>query len=336
MVKFTRTLNEDLFARKVTAKSENWWFGELLERWKPAGSEGPGLRIGIRDGYMNFYSFGQSVAKVTFQKKGFRADVHEKYLMENPRDGQHYLKLSDPNVLPEDQGGGIDKWIERSAKYRGAEKFFVEQVVSQNGAVIDLEMALPGFRVTNNAGTIHLVAPRIDLVALEEIDGKYRVVFWEAKRIGDSRIRSNSDHPEVLTQIENYRKWMEGENRKNEVLTAYHQACRLLVKLHDYATGEMNLQLPDLDKAIVSVAKDRSLLVEVDTELRLLVSAEVDKGLLPEKDKKGNLIQGRTREQQDIDNGHIKTLVNNGKLVHVVSTVDHLRLPHRADVKNRI
>lgn len=103
-----------------------------------------------------------------------------------------------------------------------------------------------------------------------------------------------------------------------------------------YATDKMQLQVPEIDKAIVAVAEHRGLLAEVDPEMRRLINAESDGGLLLGKDKKGKPFEARNTVQQANDQRHIDKLKNSEKLVHVVRTTADLSLPHSADMKNGI
>ena len=43
----------------LAAEGGNWW-ADLLALWSPGGSP-EGLRLGLRNGYLNFYSRGQLV-----------------------------------------------------------------------------------------------------------------------------------------------------------------------------------------------------------------------------------------------------------------------------------
>jgi hypothetical protein len=57
--------------------------------------------------------------------------------------------------------------------------------VSRNPDVIDLEMSLPAYSEAPEERR----APRMDLVGIEPIGDRWRVVFWEAKLVGDGRAR---------------------------------------------------------------------------------------------------------------------------------------------------
>src|SRR5688572_21749886 len=81
---------------------QNGWFCDLLRHWQPAGDtvgkdwhapeEDPTqLRLAIRDGYLNFYRAGQSVARVGFDGgKKLQAKIHKKYVYGDKCNEQGY------------------------------------------------------------------------------------------------------------------------------------------------------------------------------------------------------------------------------------------------------
>jgi hypothetical protein len=86
--------------------NENGWLCDLLRYWRPAGDaigkelrafeeeEPPHLRLAIRKGSLNFYRAGQSVAKVSFdRRKKPQATIHNKYVYEDGS-GQAYVRLT--------------------------------------------------------------------------------------------------------------------------------------------------------------------------------------------------------------------------------------------------
>ena len=88
--------------------------------------------------------------------------------------------------------GGLDElrqWIANiNEKHIGDEKHFVDLVVARNPDAIDLEMALPAYSLVPE----ERIAPRMDLVALEPVGNRWRIVFWEAKLVDDARARSGA------------------------------------------------------------------------------------------------------------------------------------------------
>src|SRR4051794_9142531 len=187
MSEFDRQLSFE--ARETLAEMSdddrpNWW-RDLLLLWAPSGHEG-GLRLAIRNGYINFYSCGQSIAPIQFDRKGTpKLHVHRKYVTGSLDCGQHYVKLLVGQGCDR-QGeicawGGapmLHSWIASSVKHRGPEKCDVEKVVAEKPTVIDLEMGLPACEAQKTP-------LRMDMVALERTGDGIQIVFWEAKMIND-------------------------------------------------------------------------------------------------------------------------------------------------------
>jgi len=191
---FERCLTDwDAFEKAATS-TESHWFTDLLSLWRPSGrpSGTTGLRLAIRNNYLNFYRLGQSVARVYCVSGELRADVHYKYVLgaRSEYSGPLYLRLTRQGVFS--QGAlvanyksisTLQEWIAAvNDKHVGEEKRLVDEFVEKNDNVVDMEMALPAWAERN-------VAVRMDLVAIE--DGS--VVFWEVKTANDSRIRCKAD-----------------------------------------------------------------------------------------------------------------------------------------------
>jgi hypothetical protein len=269
MTTFKRQIGpEKLEALAALAEREGNWWHDLLSMWAPSGHDGE-LRLAIRDGYLNLYSMGQSVAKVSFVGDQPRLSVHHKYVGCDPIGSAEYLSL-----LPEEgrdaQGtnciwGGkamLRTWIANSVRHRGIEKRFVERSVADSSGVIDLEMGLPaeGDRKT---------PLRMDLVALEPMDGAVRVVFWEAKMIDDARLRSREFKPEVLeNQVKGYSTFLASPSNERAVLDAYRQTCVILKAIHEMAL--VGSSTPALDPLITDVALGIKPMT-LDPEPRIIV-----------------------------------------------------------------
>jgi hypothetical protein len=239
--KFARGLNGwSVF--EDAARSDGHWFRDLLSLWRPSGycSGTDGLRIAIRDGYLNFYRLGQSIARVACVSGELIADVHYKYLLSEPQPGMSkspYLRLTKEGVSFRGKRvadyEGLDtlrQWIAKvDGEYAGDEKSIVDQLVENNDHVVDMEMAIPAWKLPK-------VALRMDLVAIE--DGT--VVFWEAKTVNDSRIRCRAEFeedksPHVLQQLSNYSVFLKQDRHLEQVEDAYRNTARLLVALRALA-----------------------------------------------------------------------------------------------------
>lgn len=293
--------------------SEVPWGRHLLGLWCPAGSTTGryGLRLAIRNGTLNFYRRGQSVAKVGFDRAGQPvADLHLAYVTGQTFWGQPYARLSGdrwscakfPNHLGHyGSERQLQEWVERADAHRGAEKAFVDDLVANNPNVIDLEMGLPAFINALGAKT----APRMDLVALELRDGRPVIVFWEAKMMENGELRSRSD-PKIIRQLEDYRSWLNGPGRRQEVAAAYQASCRLQVTLHSLAR-QINPDIADLGALVRRVALSNSEL-GIDPAPRVVVS-------------------DLRKDRSWIEHLHSDRLHKEGISVHLVQNAEDLSLP---------
>jgi hypothetical protein len=256
------------------------WWCDLLCHWTPSGisSGGSGLRLAVRNGTLNFYRCGQSVARVSVENGIPKAEIHEKYVLgSEERPEGRYLTLSAGGDLIRRgevvrRYGGVEmlkKWIARAQTYTGAEKSFVDQLVAANGDIIDLEMGLPASDGVDSA-------PRMDIVSLERAqDQQLNIVFWEAKLVTDSRLRTSGPvisgtSPEVLQQLQNYVAFFErkGNGNRAQVAQAYRRTAQLLVVFHRQAVSLGNPH--SLSNAIMTAARPEVTL-HVDAMPRLVV-----------------------------------------------------------------
>ncbi len=322
MSTFQRKLDLDAMSDANLASAP--WLTEMLRHWYPAGhatnmvqwSKLPGskkesglrpmgLRLAVRNGSLNFYCGGQSVAKVTLGRS-LKAETHAKYLTDDVVNGQIYQKLGTEHA-------DITSIMTRTHGYHGVEKLFVEAICAKNGTIIDIEMGLPGLPVEHpKTKEVRLVAPRIDLVALEPVVGGWKVVFWEAKLPGDRRMSTRSEEPEVVAQLETYSAWFADEAAKEAVLVAYRETCALLFELHQHALNLGLNVLLQLDPAIEAIAKTPTLLIGIDPKVRLLIDLRKDDPHFPD--------------------GHLSKLEQHGIPVHCVRSEDDLPLPAMAAV----
>jgi hypothetical protein len=256
------------FARKfalnqLPEENPEWW-KDLLQRLKPAGEElgDYGLRLAVRENYLNFYHKGQAVAKVGFnQKRELYLELHIKYVFPDAKT-QKYVRLTgnESNIInPENENDSTDylgsstlnDWTDRASKYEGDEKNFVEDIIAANDNVIDMEMGLPGSGY------------RIDLVSLERHDdNSAHVVFWEAKLTTDKRCRTNSDSPEVLKQLQRYRAFLTNPDRQQQLKEAYVKACKVHVKV---------VKKEESVAPIIREVAKGTLKLAIDSEPRLLI-----------------------------------------------------------------
>jgi hypothetical protein len=239
MNKFMRRFAED----NLAACRDNPGIAALFDRWvlpgQPAGSHG--LRVAIRNNYLNFYVKGQSVGELRLLGEWPRLMLHRKYHELVPKGdtrttgpGQTYVTLK-ADVLELATPEMIDGWIRTAETYAGDEKRFVDDLVAVTPGTIDLEMALPA--QDGSAGEDH-TAPRMDLVVAQSTD----IAFWEAKCAVNGELRARSEYaedaegryaagPHVLWQLRRYQKWCQQEGRIEQVRDAYVETARMLLAM---------------------------------------------------------------------------------------------------------
>jgi hypothetical protein len=253
---------------QLAAGTPPQWWSDLLSLWRPSGHSvgAHGLRLAIRNNYMNFYRKGQSVAAVSINADGEPiASLHHKYVDQDAA-GQEYVTLGadgrvkGKSVLIEYAGMEmLQEWIERAESYAANEKKAVDEIVARNDCVIDLEMGLPGTAERH-------YAPRMDIVALESRSGGAQIAFWEAKMVADGRLRSQTE-PEVLKQLQEYEHFAREDitSGRHAVRSSYQNVCALLVRLSRMA-GDTHL-LGDLVRQVAA----SKLTLDVDPKPRLVV-----------------------------------------------------------------
>lgn len=251
MAPFIRRLDRlDALEGMLFSSVQGTWWKDLLTLWRPSGqaTEKDGLRLAIRNNYLNFYRRGQSIARVGFNRsKRPTLLVHAKYIL--PKDerkfaGHEYVNLTTNSIArrgghPEVPYEGLQtlrEWIRAvDDEYGGREKTFVDDLlsVSANDGVIDLEMALPAW------GDV-TTAPRMDLVTVEPANGQMTVFFGEVKLVTDGRLRCRGPivrdkKPEVLKQLSMYRRYLAIAVHRTQISKQYSEAARVLKRLREMA-----------------------------------------------------------------------------------------------------
>jgi hypothetical protein len=227
----------------------------LFERWALPGEVGTSetpLRLAVRDGYLNFYVKGQSVAKLLCGRNGPQLSVHEAYVegrrRSSDRDGaaggQSYRQFDAATLADPSTTALIPCWIDSARSYASAEKCFVDDLVAANAGVLDLEMGLPASDLSEGRP----VAPRMDLVIADTAGGEASIAFWEAKCANNGELRSSRDYerdeegsftgPKVLDQLAKYVRWMKDVGRVEEVRKAYRDTAAILLALHQAFASE--------------------------------------------------------------------------------------------------
>lgn len=281
--------------------ASNWW-KDLIAAWQPSGcpADDRGLRLAVRENYLNFYRYGQSVALIAFDRHSTpRIEIHIKYI--NPTVNCHPRKLK--KYAQVDQSGVITWHDKKIGQYGGdntlvewtrnaenialgrsnlaepiktartaadREKPEVDRVARDTRDLIDLEMAW-----TPDIEQIKLApnrkrkgAPRIDIVCLEKISDQYRVVLWEAKRIRDGRVRAAIDElPEVFEQLKRYANFLSSRANCEQVVGAYRNTCEALTTIYEMRSD----QSCGLSGAISEIGKNTKLLTDVDAMPRVVI-----------------------------------------------------------------
>lgn len=244
------------FARSFSVDSLKAWdkansgnaVRALFERWALPGeplSRDRSLRLCVRDGYLNFYRFGQSVAAIRISNYGPTLTMHNSYFLESLK-GQpldiklrnRYTTIPPSDAAQESTSKKIDGWIKTAESYASAEKRFVDDLVAANAGVIDLEMGLPAHE--NGLGDRN--APRMDIVNVQATsDTSIELVFWEAKCSNNDEVRArapitNTERgrtgPGVVEQLDSYITWIKPAERVDEVRAAYQETARVLIAFY--------------------------------------------------------------------------------------------------------
>lgn len=226
--------------------TDSWWL-DLLRLWRPSGVAAGerGLRLAVRDGYLNFYRLGQSVARVWVQRDGgLASEVHWKYVWPNvqaePTSNYALVRgdmvgLNGMPGLAYESDSTLHGWVAAAEQHTGTEKLHVDQMVTSSARVLDVEMGQPG------------TALRIDLVELEEDSAGLWLQCVEVKRSRDKRVRSAGPRPEVLGQLDAYAEFLSFEANSAAMAKAYGETARVLVALAELAAGVGNpVQLDSL------------------------------------------------------------------------------------------
>jgi hypothetical protein len=250
------------FQRRFEASALGGWcsrndgnaISALFDRWALPGEPsalGRNIRVGIRNGYLNLYVKGQSVAKITMGRDGPSLEVHRPYAANKPkpiaRSGiegaaaqkleRGHVRFNDIELADPFKAALVEGWIVTAETYASAEKRFVDDIVGANAGVIDLEMGLPA---ADESSGPDRVAPRMDLVVAQyEPEERISIAFWEAKCAINKELRAKGDHrPHVVTQLLKYEEWMGA--RIAQVQAAYQNSARSLLELHKLFRGKSN------------------------------------------------------------------------------------------------
>jgi len=202
------------------------------------------LRLGLRNGYLNLYIKGQSVAKLSAGKNGPSLSVHKAYVTGRRRKikgnsvppVQCYQVYDAKELADPATGSLIANWIKTAESHASAEKRFVDDLIAANPGVIDLEMGLPADDLSGG----EQAAPRMDLVVAQRAGSEpLSIAFWEAKCANNAELRARGDtEPGVMNQIGKYVRWLSKGARVAEVQQAYRTTAVTLLALNRLFRGD--------------------------------------------------------------------------------------------------
>lgn len=256
-----------------------WWRDLLDFRFTDIGGKEQPLFLAVRDGYLNAYVEGQSVLKIhltaQFDPTQLKAEIHHKYIDSNVTgqayhifDGERVTDRSGREIEQYQGRKSIKRWVEAAQSYakpkrpgRIGEKQGIAAILGHNAHVIDVEMALPQAQSS---------ADRIDIVALEKDDETLKIVFYEAKAFSNRSLRAANLFPKVLAQLERYENWIVSADRVGQIIPAYRETCRLLIKFNEMRYANTDRPVPPVHPFVAQAAEKGSIL-EVDPEPRLIV-----------------------------------------------------------------
>jgi hypothetical protein len=244
------------------------------------------LLLAVRGGYLNAYAQGQSVFRIG---PGLDTDgnpvvlIHYKYLLEPDCPGKEYIRFIGKSFVIDPHevicthykfDRTLPRLITAASRYAKEEKKGVHVIASQNPTVVDLEIAF------TETGEAEERALRIDLAALHPDGvGKANLVFYEAKRADDIRLRTGSKgDAEVVTQMESYDKFL--RTSAPDLARAYKDVCATLVKLCSRSSRSPDQIIREVG------AEPPTRTLSVDPAARLLVFG------FDQDQKKGDIFRG--------------------------------------------
>ncbi|WP_394155838.1 hypothetical protein [Loktanella salsilacus] len=277
MAIFQRNLNSAHLSEDSV--DQNHWFRELLKLWRPSGvqsdigenGKSASLRLAIRDGYMNFYGAGQSVARVESTRDCFREEVHYKYLGIALTSSGYAFPPKPSSELAEQL---LANRIAMVSKWHAAEKTFVDQLMGDNADIFDLELSLSFMK----PGATRAVALRLDAASLERNGEGWRIVLWEAKMANNDEAKAKGDaDPKTRQQHQNYLAYFAKPGAVDDFIAATRVACINLVKLRYLAEHAGNKQT--LGEGIMAVGQDTvgKVHLTLDTNVRYIIDVRGDK-----------------------------------------------------------
>ena len=263
------------------AQKPSWWRDVLLR---------DDVFIAVRANSLNVYHRGASIFRIDDGGNGRLIPwTHTKYLI---RQQQVLAQLHhDGHFQPSDIGWSqyagpstLSDMIRSATDLAGAEKSGLHPLIVGSSKVIDVELSLlrasssvdeslPDTDVHSAGATsIDRSQDRLDVVTIENRDGKPFIVFYEAKHFSNPALRAKGE-PAVLAQIVRYQATLRQHDAT--LRQRYVAVCQALVRLHTMQTAARTAlpssRLPLEPDPLIAAIASGQVKAEIDPDPRLIV-----------------------------------------------------------------
>lgn len=263
------------------AQKPSWWRDVLLR---------DDVFIAVRANSLNVYHRGASIFRIDDGGDGrILPWTHTKYLI---RQQQVLAQLhEDGHFEPSDIGWSqyagpstLSDMIRSATDLAGAEKSGLHPLIMGSSKVIDVELSL--LRVSSSVNEsladtdVHSAdaasgdrsQDRLDLVTVENRDGKPFIVFHEAKHFSNPALRAKGE-PAVLAQIVRYQATL--RQHQEALRRRYVAVCQALARLHTMRISARTEVLASRSllepNPFIGAIASGEVQPEIDTDPRLIV-----------------------------------------------------------------
>ncbi len=252
--KFNRGISDDFVSALNGEYRKGGWWRNLVDD--------QGTFLAIRNDSVNVYYRGCSLIRLEFNNNRLQGYVHYKYLVHpDLGDAKEYIPVLGGMTQLEDHRSlifledlaNVGRLKDAVEPYAEEEKKGVQEIIRNNPNVLDVEVAI------SDTGT----APRIDLAALHEVDGRVEVRFYEAKLFSNPELRASQRDPKVIDQIGTYSRLLSAQ--RTDIEASYLKVCCNLSALDGVAERH-----PERDELLKSIAAGSARL-HINTKPHLLV-----------------------------------------------------------------
>ena len=248
---FELNVNAPLF-KALSDDEPEWW-----EKLKADSRVYINVRHG---GYINVYFRGESIMKLEYRKRSYRAKINTSYLSDEEKRGKQ------KDMAPEDIVERLDEIIDRmqrrkpNGKPEGDSEEGLKGALFMSGDYIDTEFAYmrkarpseieARKRNANSSGTKRIcpyAQDRIDLVRVD--DGAIQYV--ELKRISDPRLnrhdRASECEAEIVEQMLDYQHILD---IYKDMILSYYQAVQQVMKNLGIRNGAVNQEITRVSESV--------------------------------------------------------------------------------------